>query len=316
MAAKEPFVVIAHRGASGYLPEHTLEAKALAYGMGADYLEQDVVLTRDNVPVVLHDIHLDTISDVATKFPERARDNGRYYAIDFDLAEIRQLTASERFHQKTGKPVYPGRFPIRTGAFHIPTLAEEIEFIQGLNKSTGRTVGIYPELKQPAFHHNEGKDISTAVLKVLADHGYRSKADACYLQCFDAKENRRIREELGCQLKMVQLLNKEDWLTAADSAARERQLQKLAEFADAIGPNLSVLFKRNDAGQIVPTDVTELAHRHGLALHPWTLRADDVVQPFESFEQMHDAVLTAGIDGAFSDFPDQTLRLMGRAIRE
>ncbi|MEW6710741.1 MAG: glycerophosphodiester phosphodiesterase family protein, partial [Candidatus Riflebacteria bacterium] len=87
---------IAHRGASGYLPEHTLPAKALAHGMGADYIEQDLVLTKDGHPIVVHDIHLDTVTDVATRFPERKRDDGRFYAIDFTLAEIKTLKVTER----------------------------------------------------------------------------------------------------------------------------------------------------------------------------------------------------------------------------
>ena len=92
----EPFLVIAHRGASGYLPEHTLAAVSLAYGMGAHFIEQDVVLTNDDQPVVLHDIHLDAVTDVAERFPNRSRRDGRYYALDFTLAEIRTLRVNER----------------------------------------------------------------------------------------------------------------------------------------------------------------------------------------------------------------------------
>ena len=95
--------VIAHRGASGYLPEHTLPAKAMAYAMHADFLEQDVVATRDDALVVLHDIHLDRVTDVATRFPGRARDDGRYYVRDFDLAEIRALAVTERLDDARSK---------------------------------------------------------------------------------------------------------------------------------------------------------------------------------------------------------------------
>ena len=122
-------IVIAHRGASGYLPEHTLEAKAMAHAMGADFIEQDIVLTKDDVPVVMHDIYLDTISDVAARFPGRHRANGRYYALDFTLAEIKQLQATERFSEKTGRQVYPKRFPKGASSFQIPTLEEELQFI-------------------------------------------------------------------------------------------------------------------------------------------------------------------------------------------
>jgi len=160
--AGEKKIVIAHRGACGYLPEHTLEAKAMAYGMGADYIEQDVVLTRDDRAVVLHDIHMDTVTDVAKAFPDRKREDGRYYAIDFTLDEIKKLHVTERMDLETGKPVFPGRFPAGKSGFRVPTLEEEIELIQGLNKSTGKDVGIYPEIKSPAWHRSEGKDISKA----------------------------------------------------------------------------------------------------------------------------------------------------------
>ncbi|MEM7311532.1 MAG: glycerophosphodiester phosphodiesterase, partial [Planctomycetota bacterium] len=183
--ADEDFLIIAHRGASGYLPEHTLPAVAMAHGLGADYIEQDVVLTKDKHPIVLHDIHLDTVTDVATKFPNRKREDGRYYAIDFELAEIRLLRVNERIDLATGKPVFPGRFPLGKSRFEIPTLAEEIELIQGLNKSTARDVGIYAEVKQPAWHRNAGFEISRIVIQVLKDYGYESKTDRAYLQCFD-----------------------------------------------------------------------------------------------------------------------------------
>lgn len=106
-------IVIAHRGASGYLPEHTLPAKAMAYAQGADYLEQDLVMTKDDRLVVLHDHYLDRVTDVAQRFPQRARQDGRFYAIDFTLAEIKSLKFTEGFEPKDGKNVqtYPGRFP-------------------------------------------------------------------------------------------------------------------------------------------------------------------------------------------------------------
>ena len=143
---KPPPIVIAHRGASGYLPEHTLAAKALAHGLGADYLEQDVVATRDSQLVVLHDLHLDDVSDVAVKFPGRYRNDGRHYVIDFDLAELKTLTIFERRAPGAATPKFPARFPADVGLFGIATLQQELELIRGLNRSTGRAVGIYPEI--------------------------------------------------------------------------------------------------------------------------------------------------------------------------
>lgn len=132
MGILEKRIVIAHRAASGYLPEHTLEAVALAYGMGADFIEQDLVLTKDGVPLVLHDIHLDTTTDVRKKFPDRARIDGRWYAIDFTLEEIKSLKVHERIDPKKDMAVFPSRFPVGHAKFEIPTFVEEIELIQGI----------------------------------------------------------------------------------------------------------------------------------------------------------------------------------------
>ena len=117
----------------------------MAYGMGADYLEQDLVMTKDDQLVVMHDHFLDGITDVAERFPGRARPDGRYYVVDFTLDEVRSLRMTEPFQLVDGKqvPVYPARFPLWKSSFKIHTFQEEIEMIQGLNKSTGKNIGIY-----------------------------------------------------------------------------------------------------------------------------------------------------------------------------
>lgn len=135
-------LVVAHRGASGYLPEHTLEAKVLAFAQGADYLEQDVVMTRDDRLVVFHDLTLERMTDVATVYPGRARADGSWYLIDFTLEELRRLAVHEG-------SALPGRFPAQTGGFALHTLEEELALVAGLEQSTGRRVVIYPELKSP-----------------------------------------------------------------------------------------------------------------------------------------------------------------------
>lgn len=313
--AGERTIVIAHRGASGYLPEHTLEAKALAHGMGADFLEQDVVLTRDDVPIVLHDVHLDTVTNVAARFPERAREDERFYAIDFTLEEIRSLRVSERFDRNTGLAVYPGRFPVGTGSFQVPTLAEEIELIQGLNLSTGRDVGIYPEIKAPAFHRRQGKDISRIVLKVLEEYGYRRREDAIYVQCFDAAETRRLREELATRLKLIQLIGENRWgesETDYDALRTAAGLRSVAEYANGIGPSLSHVVTGVDGdGQPVLSELVELAHARGLVVHPYTFRADDLPGYARDFDVLLDVfVRRAGVDGVFTDQPDRAVRFL------
>ena len=206
MRLKNTKIIIAHRGASGYLPEHTLAAKAMAHAMNADFIEQDLVLSKDNIPIVIHDIYLDDVTDVSGIFPDKIRNDGRFYVIDFTFDELKKLAVFERFDPKTGKQIYPNRFPKGKGSFRLHSLQEEIELIQGLNKSTGKNSGIYPEIKAPEFHKKEGKNISEIVLQILADYGYKTKKDKCILQCFDAKELKRIRKELTSELFLVQLM--------------------------------------------------------------------------------------------------------------
>ena len=307
-------VIIAHRGASGYLPEHTLPAKALAYAMHADYLEQDVVATQDGELVVLHDIHLDRVTDVAERFPQRARADGRYYVRDFDLAELRELKVTERLND-AGLPVFPGRFPPRTGRFHVHTLGEELAMVAGLNRSTGRDTGVYPEIKRPRWHREEGFDITKAVLEELAANGYERHEDPVYLQCFDASEVRRVREELGCKLKLVQLIGENDWKESGsnyDQMRSERGVAELAETVDAIGPWMNQLYAMDEeSGAPVSTGLTERAHEAGLRVHPYTFRADDVPAGFRCFEEMVRFFFDElGIDGLFTDFPDRVHRLL------
>jgi glycerophosphoryl diester phosphodiesterase len=320
-AAQEPElkmpIVIAHRGASGYLPEHTLPAKALAHGMGADYIEQDVVLTKDDVPIVLHDIHLDTVTDVARRYAGRARPDGRYYAIDFTLAEIKTLRVSERFDRKSGEAVFPNRFPVGQGRFEIPTLAEELELIQGLNRSTGRAAGVYPEIKAPAFHRREGKDISRIVLEALSAAGYTGRDDLIYVQCFDAAETRRLREELHTELKLIQLIGENTWqesTTDYDALRTPAGLQAVAEYADGIGPSLDQILTGVDAaGRPVVSTLVKDAHRYGLDVHPYTLRADALPSSAPDVQWLMELLVhRAGVDGLFTDFPDRAVEFIRR----
>lgn len=306
-------LVIAHRGASGYLPEHTLEAKALAYGMGADYLEQDIVATRDDELVVLHDIHLDRVTNVADKFPERKRDDGRFYARDFDLAEIRTLRAWERRGEDGKTAVFPKRFPTGQGTFRVPTLRDEIKLVQGMNSSTGRDVGIYVEIKRPAWHQAEGVDISPILLQLLDDFGYRTRDDLAFVQCFDAREVRRIRQDLGSELKLVQLLGENDWGESDTDYERLKTpagLAEIAAVADGVGPWIGHLIKLAEIdGRPLSTGFVSAAHDAGLKVHPYTFRADEMAPGFDSLEEMiRWFVDELSIDGLFTDFPDRAIK--------
>jgi glycerophosphoryl diester phosphodiesterase len=307
-------LVIAHRGASGYLPEHTLAAKAYAHALGADYLEQDLVLTKDGVPVVLHDIYLDTVSDVATKFPGRQRSDGRYYAIDLTLAEIKQLQVRERFNAKTGKAVYPQRYDSRAtpASYQVSTLEEELQLIQGLNRSTGRAAGIYPELKQPKWHREQGHDLSKVVLPILARYGYATKADACFLQCFELAEIKRLRGELGWKGRLVMLIAagaREPDGTDHGYLCTAAGVKELAGLVDGIGPAIGRLVTWPAPGAAAKfSDLARLAQSEKLALHPYTIRRDDLPKNCPSVEALHAALFRElRVEGVFTDFPDVTL---------
>jgi len=304
-----PTLVIAHRGACAYLPEHTLPAKALAYGMGADYLEQDIVATRDNELLVLHDIHLESVSDVADRFPDRARQDGRWYARDFDLAELKSMRVFERMSDDGSATVFPGRFPYRSGCFEFSTLREEIELTQGMNRSTGRNVGIYPEIKSPAWHHKEGVDLARLLLDVLAEYDYSAPNDKVFVQCFDARELRRVREELGCKLPLVQLVAENSWGesdTDYDHLKTAEGLNEVARYADGLGPWIGQLYTLADIdGHPVSTGMVKMAHEAGMTVHPYTFRADQLAPGFENYDEMvHWFTETVKIDGLFTDFPD------------
>lgn len=309
-------IVIAHRGASGYLPEHTLAAKALAYGMGADYLEQDLVLSKDGVPVVLHDIHLDTVTNVAALFPDRKREDGRFYALDFTVSEIKQLSVTERRQAQHGQAVFANRFPVGDTALKVPTFEEELVLIAGMNRSTGRNVGIYPEIKNPWWHRQQGVDLSRAVLETLAKFGYQTKQDACWLQCFEYREVQRLRDELGWNGRLVQLLARGGKnVDGTDYGYLQSPigLRELSERVDGIGPDISSILRGENPDSRSLTTLVADAHEVGLAVHPYTIRSDALPKTVRSIDDLHELLFQqAQIDGAFTDFPDTTANFLLR----
>ncbi|WP_200018811.1 glycerophosphodiester phosphodiesterase [Cobetia sp. cqz5-12] len=324
-------VVVAHRGASGYLPEHTLAAKAMAYAQGADFLEQDVVMSKDDQLVVLHDRFLDRVTNVAEVFPERARDDGRYYAIDFTLDELRKLSFSEGFTVKDGEQVadYPERFPLGKSHFGLHTLSEEIEMIQGLNHSTGRDVGLYVEIKAPWFHQSEGKQVSRAVLETLKQYGYVAHDDNAVVQVFDPNGLKRIHDtlqpELEMDLRLVQLMGETSWdMTFQPDADgklepydydwmyQEGGMQRIATYADGIGPwKPMVIEDSSTRDDIKVTPLVEEAHAQGLIVMPYTFRLDEGRIPdwASDYDDMLRAFFVdAKVDGVFTDYPDRAVQ--------
>ncbi len=295
-------VVIAHRGAPGYLPEHTLESYAMAYGQGADYLEPDLMLTKDGAPIALHDRTLEATTNVADVFPDRARDNGRYYAIDFTLEEIKQLAVRERVDPETGELVYPARFPNEHEelVFRIATLAELIEMVQGMNHATGREVGIYPEIKASGWHADQGYDFEDILLEVLAAYGYESKTDPVIVQSFEEESLIRLRER-GCELRLVQLIGGGPRF---NPMVTPEGLDEIAEYADGVGPSISRII--GDDGEVVDDNALITgAHERGLVVHPWTVRTDRLPAYVDNAEELLERLyFELGADGLFVDQPD------------
>jgi len=279
-------LVIAHRGASAYLPEHTLPAVAMAHAMGADYIEQDVVLTKDDKIVVLHDITLDHTTDVARVFPGRTRDDGMYYAIDFTLAEIKTLRVHER-RSESGQAVFPNRFPIEIEVLRVPTLAEEIELISGMNASTGRDVGIHVELKNPGFHDQEGKDFPSVVLEELEKYGFVDEDQKAFVQCFDAETLKGLREHT--ELRLIQLLD--------GNALPMANAEEISGYAQGVGFSI----RHFD----VAAEFTRAAQGAGLQVQPYTFFADLIPPYADSFTELLDLYIgDLGVEGLFTDNPD------------
>lgn len=286
-------IVIAHRGASGYLPEHTLPAYAMAYGMGAHYIEPDLVMTRDKRFICLHDIHLEGVTNVAEVFPDRKREDGRWYAADFDLAEIKQLRVLERL---------PFRFPRDNARFEAPTFEEMIELVQGLNVSTKRNVGIYPELKQPAWHRKEGFEMEESFLEILGRYGYQGKDALVYVQCFEREPLIRMRTEFKSELPHIFLMGGSP---GGEPPVNPESLAAIAAFADGIGPDKRLV----DAFP----QIVKQAHEQGLKVHPYTFRNELVPQPYTSPQQeLEQFFFEYDVDGLFTDFTDTAVAVLKR----
>jgi len=301
--------IIAHRGACGYLPEHTLPAVELAHTLGADYIEQDVVLTSDGIPIVLHDVTLELTTNVAALFPERHRDDGLFYAIDFTLEEIKTLNAHERTDSH-GNPVFPGRYSGTGVEFKVPTLAEEIETVDGLNAASGKRTGVYIELKRPEFHEQEGADIYQAALDVLTVFNRLGKSAETVIQCFDPETLKRFAREGIFKGPLVQLVLTEsiaNWRGDFEGMQTMSGLEQVAQYAHGIGPDVNLL--ENMSGG--PSEMVVAAKKLGLFLHPYTLRADSESIPGVNFEALHKKLFKdLEVDGAFTDFADQTRELL------
>ena len=318
---KKP-IVIAHRGASGYLPEHTFAGKAMACAMGADFVELDAILTKDDRAIVFHDHYLNAMTDVAERFPGKKRNDGRHYAVDLTLKEVKQLSLHDRLDLKTGNQLYPDRFPAQSPVrFEIPTLEEEIEFIHGLNRSMGRRTGIYIEPKGPAYHRREGKNIEKVVLDIFRQFGYTGRDSNCYIQSFEPESIRYMRHTLKSDLKMVQLIGDNTWEETPGvdyyRMLTPEGLDEVRQYADLIGPWINQIAAERGKGRGPEfTRLVEWAHERNMDVHPFTFRADALPSYVDSFDELLEIFfLKIRVDGIFTDFPDRAVDFLQKRWR-
>lgn len=297
-------LIIAHRGASGYRPEHTIESYRLAIEQGADVIEPDLVMTKDRILVARHENEIGATTDAAAKFPDRKRTKiidaqsmTGWFAEDFILAELKQLRARERL------PFRSHRFD---GRFEIPTFEEILVFVRREERRLGRRIGVYPETKHPSYHESLGLPITDSLLSVLARHGYRDRSEPVFIQSFESANLRAARPKT--KLRLVRLIE------AAGPLIEPAGLREIAGFADGIGPSKDLVQPIGPDGSLGrPTSLVADAHAAGLFVHVWTLRADPSFlpkgyagDPAAEVRRM----VELGVDGFFTDFPDLARRVI------
>ena len=204
---------------------------------------------------------------------------------------------------------YPGRFPREAGGFAVSTFSDELRFIQGLNRTTGRKVGIFTEIKAPAWHRAQGVDLSARMLAMLDEFAYLRDGAPVLLACFDMDELKNIRKRVGSRLPIIQLLSSK---TVVD----DDLLPGIATYANGIGPSIQLIYRgKGSAGEPRLTDLVRQAQDLGLAVHPYTFRADDLPGGIESFQELLDLfIVQLEVDGLITDFTDRVIDFRDRQL--
>lgn len=317
-------LVIAHRGASGYRPEHTLASYALAIEQGADFIEPDLVATKDGHLIARHEPLLDETTDVArrTEFAQRKTTkhlDGKpvtgFFASDFTLAEIKQLRAIQPNRARSKE---------HDGRYEIPTFEEILDLVEQEGRARRRPIGLYPETKHPAFHLTLGLPLEDRLLDALRRRDL-DRADApVFIQSFESANLQYLRAIT--KVKLVQLLDDEvvqyDSTGGRVAAVRPRHygdprgtvlarnFADIAKYADAVGPWKRHILRDVGEAKLQQTNLIERAHAVGLRVHAYTFRNEPATlapqydkDPLKEYRQFFEL----GIDGVFSDFPDTAL---------
>ena len=321
----KPPLVIAHRGASGYRPEHTIASYTLAIEQGADYIEPDLVATRDGHLVARHEPLLDDTTDVKSRaqFADRrttkmldGKPVAGFFASDFTLAEIKLLRAVQSNAARSKE--YDGRF-------EIPTFEEILDLAQRESARRGRTIGIYPETKHPSFHIGLNLPLEDRLLAALGKRKLDRPDGPVFIQSFESANLQYLRTRT--RLPLVQLMEEGELLLDASGklivgvnirqfddkrgGAAPQTLEDVAKYANAIGPSKRSIMRDVGGQQLLQTTLIEQAHAAGLRVHAYTFRTEPATlapeyrgDPNLEYRQF----FTLGIDGVFSDFPDVALK--------
>jgi glycerophosphoryl diester phosphodiesterase len=313
-----PPIIIAHRGASADRPEHTIASYSVAIDQGADFIEPDLVPTKDHQLVARHENEISGTTDVADH-PEFASRRATktidgqsvtgWFIEDFTLAELKTLFARERLPM-----LRPANMAFNDKE-RIPTLDEIIALAKSASQRTGRTIGIYPETKHPSYFRALGLPIEPVLLAALTRAGWIGAKSPVFIQSFEAGNLQALHNET--KIRLIQLIDKD---TSADGVPYDSMLtpaglKAIAAYATGIGPNRDRIIPRDAAGTLGrPTSLVTDAHAAGLQVHPWTFRPENyfLAAPFRSNQnpiERGDAAgeirlyLETGIDGVFSDLP-------------
>jgi glycerophosphoryl diester phosphodiesterase len=331
--AASPFrrspLIIAHRGASGERPEHTLMAYRLAIAEGCDVIEPDLVPTRDGHLVVRHEPEISGTTDVAGRAEFAARKTRKvidgeplegWFTEDFTLAELKTLRARERLPQlRAGNLQYDGLEP-------IPTFQEVVDLAKAESRRTGRAIGTYPEMKHPTYFAGVGLPLEARLHAALKANGLDSATAPVFVQCFEVGALKAFR-----RLSRAPLIQ----LVAADGGPADlpalsyramttpEGLRQVAAYADGIGPDWRMVLPTGpDGGLGAATPLVADAHAAGLKVHPWTVRAENYFLPpalrrgedpaaHGDVAAVYRALYATGIDGLFSDFPGLAVAARG-----
>ncbi|WP_284358352.1 glycerophosphodiester phosphodiesterase [Candidatus Phycosocius spiralis] len=321
-------IIIAHRGASGQRPEHTLAAYQLAIDQGADYIEPDLVMTKDGHLICRHENEISGTTDVATKpeFADRKKvqiiDGMKvegWFTEDFTLAEIKTLRCKERLPQlRPANMAYDG-------LYFIPTFEEVVELAAAQSKIVGRLIGVYPETKHPSWFESLNLSFDEPLISLIKKYSMDDPRAPIFIQSFEVSNLKRLKTKT--RVRLIQLMAREggpfdgagQGLTYAQMSLPEG-LAAISAYASGVGPEKTMILPRNVGNEaLAPTSFVQNAHKVGLQVHPWTFRAENYFlsnrdrrgNPAEVTYLMQQgdlvgeiqAFLALGVDGVFSDFP-------------